>query len=123
MTLSRRLALAMVMLVVVTTCVVSAFTYYFVAEAAMPRAGLDHSLAAVGRSALAGGAVAVLLAIVLAVAIARSLSRPLQQMTEAVEAFSRGEVVNMPSDGCREIAVLATAFAGMSAQQKRSYQR
>jgi hypothetical protein len=32
MTLSRRLALAMVLLVVVTSCAVSAFAYYFLTE-------------------------------------------------------------------------------------------
>jgi PAS domain S-box-containing protein len=72
----------------------------------------------VSSAALAGGAVAVLLAIVLALGIARSLSRPLHQITRAAEALSRGELVEMPSTGGREIAVLAAAFAGMSTQLK-----
>ena len=51
MTVSSRLALAMVVLVVVTSCVVSAFAYYFVAEA--PPHG---ALTAIISAALAGGA-------------------------------------------------------------------
>ena len=58
MTISSRLALAMVVLVVVTSCVVSAFAYYFVAEAS-PRAVLTAIISA----ALAGGAIASVFAI------------------------------------------------------------
>jgi PAS domain S-box-containing protein len=72
----------------------------------------------VSSAALAGGAVAVLLAIIVALGIARSLSRPLHQITRAAEALSRGELVEMPSTGGREISVLAAAFAGMSTQLK-----
>jgi hypothetical protein len=53
MTVSSRLALAMVVLVVVTSCVVSAFAYYFVAGA--PPHG---ALTAIMSAALAGGAIA-----------------------------------------------------------------
>ncbi|MEP6838793.1 MAG: PAS domain S-box protein [Bradyrhizobium sp.] len=75
-------------------------------------------LGSVSNAALAGGAVAVLLAIAVAFGIARSLSRPLHQITRAAEALSRGELVAMPSSGGQEIAVLAAAFAGMSTQLK-----
>ena len=81
-----------------------------------PYAALNHGLSAVSRSALAGGAIAVLLALLLAVAIARSLSSPLTQMTRAVQGLSRGEPVELPSNGGREIAILAAAFAEMSTQ-------
>jgi PAS domain S-box-containing protein len=77
---------------------------------------LNHGFSAVSRSAMAGGAIAVLLALFLAVAIARSLSKPLTQMTRAVQGLSRGEAVAMPSHGGREIAILAASFAEMSAQ-------
>jgi PAS domain S-box-containing protein len=83
---------------------------------AAPYAALNHGLSAVSRSALAGGAIAVLLALLLAVAIARSLSSPLTQMTRAVQGLSRGEPVELPSNGGREIAILAAAFAEMSTQ-------
>jgi sensor c-di-GMP phosphodiesterase-like protein len=53
-----------------------------------PYAALNHGLSAVSRSALAGGAIAVLLALLLALAIARSLSSPLTQMTRAVQGLS-----------------------------------
>ncbi len=77
---------------------------------------LNHGFSAVSRSALAGGAIAVLLALLLAVAIARSLSKPLTQMARAVQGLSRGERVAMPSNGGREIAILVASFAEMSAQ-------
>jgi PAS domain S-box-containing protein len=93
MTLLGRLAIAMVLLVLATACGLGLFAHY-----------------------LAGLAVAVALALALAVAVSRSLSGPLTQMTRAVEGLSRGEQVAMPSDGCREIAGLAAAFAGMSTQ-------
>ena len=50
MKISGRLALAMVLLVVVTSCIVSAFAYYFLAEAA-PAPVLISIISA----ALAGG--------------------------------------------------------------------
>jgi PAS domain S-box-containing protein len=77
---------------------------------------LNVGLAAVSSSALTGGAVAVLLALLLAVAIARSLSRPLVQITRAVEGFSRGELMAVPSGGGREIGVLSAAFTEMATQ-------
>jgi PAS domain S-box-containing protein len=83
---------------------------------ATPYAMLNHGLSAVSQSALAGGAIAVLLALILAVAIARSLSSPLTQMTRAVQGLSRGEPVEMPANGGREIGILAAAFVEMSTQ-------
>ena len=72
MTVSSRLALAMVLLVVLTSCVVSAFAYYFVAEAS-PRAVSTAIISA----ALAGGAIATVFAIGLAVGITNGLRKPL----------------------------------------------
>ena len=77
---------------------------------------LNVGLAAVSSSALAGGAVAVLLAILLAVVIARSFSKPLVQITRAVEGLSRGELMAVPSGGGREIGVLSAAFSEMATQ-------
>ena len=71
MKISGRLALAMVLLVVVTSCIVSAFAYYFLAEAA-PRAVLTSIISA----ALAGGGIAAVLAIALAVGITNVLLKP-----------------------------------------------
>ena len=93
MTLWGRLAIAMVLLVVATGCALSLFAH-----------------------ALAGLAIAAVLALVLAAGMARSLSRPLTQMTRAVEGLSRGETVSIPSTGCREIAGLAAAFAELAVQ-------
>ena len=93
MTLWGRLAIAMVLLVIATGCALSLFAH-----------------------ALAGLAIAAVLALVLAAGMARSLSRPLTQMTRAVEGLSRGETVSIPSTGCREIAGLAAAFAELAVQ-------
>jgi PAS domain S-box-containing protein len=71
MKISGRLALAMVLLVVVTSCMVSAFAYYFLAEAA-PAAVLISIISA----ALAGGGTAAVLAIALAVGITNVLLKP-----------------------------------------------
>ena len=101
MTLSGRLAFAMVFLVVATTCALSLF---------------NHDFSVASRSVLAGIAIAVLIALVLAAGFARSLSRPLTQITRAVQGLSRGELVAVPSDGGREIAILAAAFAELSTQ-------
>ena len=101
MSLRGRLALAMVFLVVATTCALSLF---------------GSSTFAVGHPMLSGAVVAVLIALVLAAAIARSWSRPLTQMTLMVRGLSRGEALAMPRDGGREIELLAAALAEMSAQ-------
>ena len=61
MTVSGRLALAMISLVVVTCCVVSTFAWYFVAKA--PPQG---TLIAIVSAALAGGAIAAVFAVALA---------------------------------------------------------
>jgi PAS domain S-box-containing protein len=84
-----------------------------------PYGALNHGLSAVSRSALAGGALAILLALLLAVGFARSLSKPLTQMTEAVQGLARGEQVVMPTKGGREIAILAASFAEMATQLGR----
>ena len=64
MTVSSRLALAMVLLVGLTSCMVGAFACYLVAEAA-PRGALMSIVGA----ALAGGAIAAVLAVGLAVGV------------------------------------------------------
>ena len=86
MTVSSRLALAMVVLVVVTSCVVSAFAYYFVAEA--PPHG---ALTAIISAALAGGAVAAVLAIAVAVGITNGLRKPPLGVAEVVDVHPGAE--------------------------------
>ena len=81
MTVSSRLALAMVVLVVVTSCVVSAFAYYFVAGA--PPHG---ALTAIISAALAGGAIASVFGIALAVEITNGLRKPLFNVTGVAKA-------------------------------------
>src|SRR5258705_2714374 len=61
MTQPRRLALAMALLVVVTSCVVSAVTYYFATQAAQ-----GGPLATIVSAALLGGAIAGVLAVAVA---------------------------------------------------------
>jgi len=71
MKISGRLALAMVFLVVATSCMVGGFAYYFVADAP-PRAVSTSIISA----ALAGGGIAAVLAIALAAGISNVLRKP-----------------------------------------------
>ena len=71
MKISGRLALAMVLLVVATSCMVGAFACYFVADAA-PRA----VLMSIAGAALAGGGIAAVLALALAAGMTNVLREP-----------------------------------------------
>ena len=101
MTLWSRLASAMVLLVVATICALGL---------------VGDGFAGFGVATLAVAALAMVVALVLAAAIAWSLSRQLTQMTRAVESLSRGDPVALPSEGSREMATLAAAFAELSSQ-------
>ena len=86
MKISGRLALAMVLLVVATSCMVGAFAYYFVAEAP-PRAVLMSIISAT----LAGGGIAAVLAIALAVGITNVLLKPPPPAAEPATAGAETE--------------------------------
>jgi len=86
MKISGRLALAMVFLVVATSCMVGGFAYYFVADAA-PRAVLTSIISA----ALAGGGIAAVLAIALAAGISNVLHKPPPQGTKPAIAGAETE--------------------------------
>jgi PAS domain S-box-containing protein len=86
MTVSSRLALAMVLLVVLTACMVGAFAYYFVAEAA-PRVALISIISA----AVAGGGIAAVLAVALAVGVTKLLLKPPPSAPEAAIACAERE--------------------------------
>jgi PAS domain S-box-containing protein len=105
MTLSSRLALAIILLVVMACCLVGASVYYFLTGV---------SLAALASAALPGAAIAMVIALALAMALARSESAPLRQITAAAKALPRGERMLLPAAGCREIADRAAAFTDMS---------
>jgi PAS domain S-box-containing protein len=85
MTVSSRLALAMVLLVVLTSFVVSAFAYYFVTGAS-PQAVLTAIISA----ALAGGAIAAVFAIALAVGFTNGLSKPRPGVSAAAKVAEIG---------------------------------
>src|SRR5260221_13638089 len=97
MTLSSRLALAMVLLVVAASCLVGACAYYFLTGV---------SLAALASAALAGAAISMVVALALAVAMARSVSGPLRQIAAAAKALPRGQLMVLPAGGCRAISHL-----------------
>jgi PAS domain S-box-containing protein len=84
MTVSSRLALAMVLLVGLTSCMVGAFACYLAAEAA-PRAALMSIMSA----ALAGGGIAAVLAVALAVGVTKLLLRPPSPAPEAMIACAQ----------------------------------
>lgn len=79
----------------------------------VPESQLLAAATAVRNATLLAGALAAVVAITLAVGIARSLTRPLVQMTNAAEAFARGEIAKVPASGAGEIGTLARTFSRM----------
>jgi PAS domain S-box-containing protein len=86
---------------------------------ASPYATLMVAQTAINRSALIGGIGAVICAMLIAVMLARTLTGPLVRITRAVEGFSRGESMALPTSGSREIDILATAFTRMADETRR----
>jgi len=86
MKVSGRLALAMISLVVVTSCAVSAFAWYFVAVA--PPQGV---LIAIVGAALAGGAIAAVFAMALAAGFTELLLKPPLPVTDAAKFAFAGD--------------------------------
>src|SRR6266850_7222079 len=86
MTQPRRLALAMASLVVVTSCVVSAVSYYFATQAAP-----GGPLATIVSAALLGGAIAGVLAVAVAAGPARFWRSALPDVTGPVDVRSGRE--------------------------------
>ncbi|WP_022724044.1 PAS domain S-box protein [Rhodopseudomonas sp. B29] len=81
-----------------------------------PYALLAAAQTAIRNSTISVGVVAILLAMVVAIPLARSLTKPLVRITRSVEAFSRGEAVEVTPGGSREISVLAEALMRMSSE-------
>ncbi|KJC43603.1 histidine kinase [Bradyrhizobium sp. LTSP849] len=69
--------------------------------------------AAIQKTSLLVGVLAVLAAALLAVLLARSLTRPIGRLTAAVEAIGSGRPADIPVDASGETGVLARAFAQM----------
>ncbi|MCK1385768.1 PAS domain S-box protein [Bradyrhizobium sp. 21] len=69
--------------------------------------------AAIQKTSLLVGVLAVLAAASLAVLLARSLTRPIGRLTAAVEAIGSGRPGDIPVDASGETGVLARAFARM----------
>ncbi|AMA55213.1 PAS domain S-box protein [Bradyrhizobium sp. CCGE-LA001] len=69
--------------------------------------------AAIQKTSLLVGLLAVLAAALLAVLVARSLTRPIGRLTRAVEAIGSGRAADIPVDASGETGVLARAFAQM----------
>ncbi|MCK1392205.1 PAS domain S-box protein [Bradyrhizobium sp. 1] len=69
--------------------------------------------AAIQKTSLLVGVLAVLAAAALAVLLARSLTRPIGRLTAAVEAIGSGRPADIPVDASGETGVLARAFAQM----------
>jgi PAS domain S-box-containing protein len=82
---------------------------------AVPEAVILSPNRAVRDASLIAGTLAALVAILVAIALARTMTRPLVQITEAVERFTPGEPIAVPTAAAGEVGVLARAFAQMSA--------
>ncbi len=85
---------------------------------AVPYSDLMAATSAVRDSSLLVGLGAAFCAFLLAVIVARSLTQPLVQMTRAVDGFTRGETIALPTGGGQEIGALASAFAHMAAEAR-----
>jgi PAS domain S-box-containing protein len=78
---------------------------------AVPNAAFMAPAAAIKKTSLLVGLIAVLCAGALAVLVARSLTRPIRQLTAAVEGIGGNDPVAIPVDADGETGVLARAFA------------
>ena len=85
---------------------------------ATPQAIVMAPAAAVGRSTLLVGLIALLSAGGIAVLLSRSLTRPLVQMTAAVKAFPHDQSAAVPTKAAGELGVLAQAFKRMMTEVK-----
>ncbi len=83
-----------------------------------PQAVVMAPAAAVGRSTLLAGLIALLGAGGIASLLARSLTRPLVQMTAAVQGFSRDQPAAVPIGAAGELGVLSRACKQMMAEVK-----
>ncbi|WBL79275.1 PAS domain S-box protein [Bradyrhizobium xenonodulans] len=79
----------------------------------VPPAVFGRVPAAIQKTSLLVGVLAVLAAAALAVFLARSLTRPIGRLTAAVEAIGSGRPADIPLDAGGETGVLARAFARM----------
>jgi PAS domain S-box-containing protein len=77
----------------------------------VPNAVFMAPAAAIQRTSLLVGLIAVLFAAALAVFVASSLTRPISQLTAAVEGIGKEAAVPIPVDAGGETGVLARAFA------------
>jgi PAS domain S-box-containing protein len=78
---------------------------------AVPNAAFMAPAAAIEKTSLLVGLIAVLGAAALAVFVAASLTRPIRRLTTAVEGIGRNDPVAIPVDAGGETGVLARAFA------------
>lgn len=81
--------------------------------ATVPPSVFGRVPAAIQKTSLLVGVLAVLAAAALAVLLARSLTRPIGRLTEAVQAIGSGRPADIPVDASGETGVLARAFARM----------
>ncbi|MCA1537937.1 PAS domain S-box protein [Bradyrhizobium sp. NBAIM03] len=81
--------------------------------ATVPPSVFSRVPAAIQKTSLLVGVLAVLAAAALAVLLARSLTRPIGRLTEAVQAIGSGRPAEIPVDASGETGVLARAFARM----------
>ncbi len=84
----------------------------------VPNTVFMSTAAAIGRSSILVGLIAMACAALVAVVIASSLTRPINQLRAAVEGIGRNEPVNIPLDAVGETGVLARAFARVMGEAK-----
>jgi PAS domain S-box-containing protein len=83
-----------------------------------PNAALMAPAAAIQKTSILVGLIAMLGAAALAIFVARSLTRPIGQLTAAVEGLGAHRAAAIPVDASGETGTLARAFARMIAEAK-----
>ncbi len=94
----------------------------YVALAAIERP-VGAALEEITPSLLVAGAITLLVSLLMALLLARSIAGPITRLTQATEAFSRGQYdLRVPSNGRDEIGRLASSFNSMAERVQRSRQ-
>ncbi len=85
----------------------------------LPYSELTSSLSGVQSASILAGVLASLLSVWVAILLSRSLLRPLNQITTAVVAYTKGEPVELPKISTGEVGLLTQKFGFMMEEIRR----
>ncbi len=85
----------------------------------LPYSDLTSSISGVQSASILAGVLASLLSVCVAILLSRSLLRPLNQITAAVVAYTKGESVELPRSSTGEVGLLTQKFEFMMEEIRR----